>query len=459
MFENVGVNGLLDAMRDAQRDERAATARRLLATGRFAQCRLTELGDQHGNWCVDDWEAVAAEVGAELGITPSWASSQMHQGVTLIERLPLLGEVFATGAVDYRVVSAAVTRTALLVDAAALGQADAQLAERAPTWNALSRRRVAEKVDWLVVNLDPDAVRVARKADEGRHIDIAPRDHGMAEVSGSLRASDAAALAQRLDEVAATVCPNDPRTWRQRRADALNTITAGGTALACECGAAECPARTDGVAASKVVVHVIAEEATVTGGGVKPALIPGFGAVPAEAVRRLAKAATVRPVTKDFVTGNGYRPSAALADFLRCRDLTCRFPGCDQPAQRCDIDHTVPYPAGPTHASNLKLYCRKHHLLKTFYIGAGGWRDTQQPDGTVTWTSPTGRRYTTTPDGALYFPALRGPTGALPSAPPAAPATGGLALMPVRRQSRAQERAYRIERERGLNRARNVPPF
>ena len=39
-----------------------------------------------------------------------------------------------------------------------------------------------------------------------------------------------------------------------------------------------------------------------------------------------------------------YAPSRATADFVRCRDLTCRFPGCDKPAQVCDIDHTVRLP-------------------------------------------------------------------------------------------------------------------
>jgi hypothetical protein len=49
----------------------------------------------------------------------------------------------------------------------------------------------------------------------------------------------------------------------------------------------------------------------------------------------------------------GYRPSAALERFVRCRDLTCRFPGCDRPAEFCDVDHTVPYPLGPTHPLKL----------------------------------------------------------------------------------------------------------
>ena len=98
----------------------------------------------------------------------------------------------------------------------------------------------------------------------------------------------------------------------------------------------------------------------------------------------------------------------ALAAFVKARDLSCRFPGCDKPAEVCDIDHTIPWSTGgPTHPSNLKLLCRGHHLTKTFWTT---WHDVQQPDGTVIWTSPSGRTYTTTPGGALFFPQLGAPT-------------------------------------------------
>lgn len=36
----------------------------------------------------------------------------------------------------------------------------------------------------------------------------------------------------------------------------------------------------------------------------------------------------------------------SLAQFVRARDLACRFPGCDKAAQFCDVDHTVPWPVG-----------------------------------------------------------------------------------------------------------------
>ncbi|SPM40031.1 13E12 repeat-containing protein [Mycobacterium numidiamassiliense] len=53
---------------------------------------------------------------------------------------------------------------------------------------------------------------------------------------------------------------------------------------------------------------------------------------------------------------------------------------------------------------NLKCLCRQHHRLKTFH---SGWQDTQLLDGTVIWTSPTGRTYRTSPAGADLFPPSR----------------------------------------------------
>jgi len=109
----------------------------------------------------------------------------------------------------------------------------------------------------------------------------------------------------------------------------------------------------------------------------------------------------------------------------------------------------VPYPDGPTHPSNNKLYCRTHHLLKTFYTGPGGWTDRQLPDGTIVFTAPTGHTYTTEPHGGTMFSALAQSTGKL---------TGLMAvseesphrdvMMPKRKQTREQDRRDRINQER-----------
>jgi len=173
-------------------------------------------------------------------------------------------------------------------------------------------------------------------------------------------------------------------------------------------------------------------------------------------LREMAATAQLTPVPLPAPACEpGYRPSAALARFVRCRDLTCRFPGCDAPAQVCDIDHTIPHPLGPTHPSNLKLLCRFHHLLKTFYTGAGGWAERQLPDGTVIWTAPSGQLHTTTPGGAQFFSALATPTAQLVIPESHGPLQASRALMmPTRQHTRAQNRAYRIALERQHNTAR-----
>jgi hypothetical protein len=123
---------------------------------------------------------------------------------------------------------------------------------------------------------------------------------------------------------------------------------------------------------------VIAEQATIEGRGSTPGSEMGAdGLIGAELVAELAASARLVPLIHpvDAAPEPGYVPSKALADFVRCRDLTCRWPGCDQPASDCDLDHTVPYAdGGPTHASNLKCYCRTHHdvcdfLLETLLFG------------------------------------------------------------------------------------------
>jgi hypothetical protein len=140
-----------------------------------------------------------------------------------------------------------------------------------------------------------------------------------------------------------------------------------------------------------------------------------------------------------------------LADFVRCRDLTCRWPGCDQPAIGCDVDHTIPYAqGGATHAANLKCYCRTHHLVKTFW----GWSEKQLADGTLILTSPAGQTYVTTPGSALLFPSLCRSVGGMPAPeadPPQDYCAERTAMMPKRRRTRAQDRASRVATERRQN--------
>jgi len=457
---------LVDASVEALRLERAATARRLYAVAQLFWRREKEQPfSEREQWRIDGWDAVAAEVAAAQGISRHRASSQIQVAVCIWENLPKLAEVFAAGWIDYWIVQLIESRISLIKpdDRARI---DAILARTAKRWNRLSRKKVIEQIDAWVTHVDALAKRPTRDKDEDRHIGVGPDKAGNVEVWGSLRAPVGAAFDACLDALAATVCPADPRTKQQRRADAIEALAARADRMTCCCGQPDCTA--GAAVASPVVINVVADMATVHGKSSIPGYVPGYGALPAELVRMYVRSAKLQQVALPSELADcevGYRPSAKLATYVRLRDLICRFPGCEAPAEVCDLDHTVPWPDGPTHASNMKLLCRHHHILKTFYTGANGWSEVQKPDGTVEWRSPTGHRYITKPAGALFFPQFAAPTAKLKLPRPnrkSKPRHG--LMMPTRPRTRAAERQSRIDYERALNYKRlyldvDPPPF
>lgn len=73
-------------------------------------------------------------------------------------------------------------------------------------------------------------------------------------------------------------------------------------------------------------------------------------------------------------------------------------PGCGIPASRCQIDHTLAWEhGGETSVTNSAPLCQGHHTVKHH----GGWRVMQTGDGSLRWTSPSGRHYTVAPERRL----------------------------------------------------------
>lgn len=484
MFDN-GLRSASDAdvvtaITDLAREEARTAAKRVAAISELVRRRCGD--DERAYWACDPWDAAAAEIGAALGVSRGCASRDMFLGLSLRYRLPQVADLFLEGLISYRVCAAIADRTDLIQDAAALHLIDSAIAEHARSWGVLSAYKLEKAVDAWVDRIDPGALHQTRSRARDRDVEFGSRDDagGTTSVRGRLYATDAALLDRRLIQMARGVCDDDPRTTGQRRADALGALAAGSDRLACRCGAPDCPAADDDGRASSVVIHVVTDTdvttltpdpamsgedvdadddapgqqgtATLTGrGGVVPTPLL------AEYIRGGARVRNIRRPADE--PESGYRPSTALAEFVRLRDLTCRFPNCDVPAELCDIDHTIPWPIGPTHASNLKCMCRKDHLLKTFW---DGWSDVQFPDGTVEWTSPTGKIYLTAPGSRILLPQWNTTTSSLPPPGTVDPSRARTLMMPTRQRTRAQNRARYISRERALNDARvaerNAPP-
>ena len=222
MFDNDA--DVIDAMAEASRAESAAAARRLAAVGDLYARRSVEWADRN-LWCVDPFEAVAAEVSAAQNVSRGRAGTQIRYAQALRERLPKVAAVFATGALDLRVVSAVINRTGNVSDEA-MPAVDDALARCAPKWMKLSGPTLADRIDMLIAKIDPDGVRVPPSVDANRYVEVGPTVPGMAGIWANIHAADAAAFDARLDALAATVCGNDPRTAMQRRSDAVGALAA-----------------------------------------------------------------------------------------------------------------------------------------------------------------------------------------------------------------------------------------
>ncbi len=181
-----------------------------------------------------------------------------------------------------------------------------------------------------------------------------------------------------------------------------------------------------GPGAAKPLVHVIVPITMLMGLDDTPAELVGHGPIPADLAREIAAVGTWRRLLTDPQSGalldygtTTYTPPAALAAHVRARDLYCRSPICRHRAATADLDHTIPYPDGPTSHTNLYAGCRHDHRTKTL---APGWHVDQHPDGTVTWTTPTGHAYTSRPHDYRSEPGPDPPEPPPPE-PPAEPAS------------------------------------
>lgn len=235
--------------------------------------------------------------------------------------------------------------------------------------------------------------------------------------------------------MAQAVHPTDPRTAAQRRADALVALTNGEQELTCtcpDCGATASGATGSGAAAAvdsdtlpgdapntalpvgpRPTFHIIVSLATLLGANDCPAFLDGHGILDATLARDLVGEATRSyvhthgplpptdpppPAPARSTDGppfdrrsSGYTPSRSLRGLVTAGELCCTFPGCTTAVHACDLDHTIAYGrGGETRRTNLKPLCRFHHRLKTFDTG---WRDYQDPLGTVAFRAPTGHYF------------------------------------------------------------------
>jgi hypothetical protein len=216
----------------------------------------------------------------------------------------------------------------------------------------------------------------------------------MAWLSAYLPAATAAGIWNRTTAAArALQGPEELRTLTQIRADIAaiwllsNAGVAGDTCSA-------------GVPSPRAQVLVTVPVLSLLGATDEPAILAGYGPIPASMARDLVAegADSFHRVLIDPRDGapleigrTSYRIPKHMRQWLRLRDGKCPFPGCHNHSLDNEADHLLAWAdGGTTGITNLGQPCRKHHNLKH----STSWTPSQATENqTPGWTAPSGRHY------------------------------------------------------------------
>lgn len=328
-------------------------------------------------------EFTADEIAAELRIS-RWAAEDRLGLALALARLPGTAEALHRGDIDLVRARAVADAVVVLPDAEARA-VEIRVLPRATEQTPAALRQSLRRA---VLAADPAAARLRHeRAQRTRAVRLVPLADGMAGVWSVLRADHALAYLEGITALAARArAPGDPRTLDQRRADVLADL--GAQLLARD----DLPRRHG----RRPSLQVTLAATTALGLDDAPGELAGYGPIPAWLGRELAADATWRRILTDPADGTlvdygttVYEPPQGLRDLVVAKHRRCRGPGCRVPAERCDLDHVVEFPEGPTAEPNLGPLCRHDHRRKH----ESGWRVTRLADGTYVHSTPTGHVY------------------------------------------------------------------
>ncbi|OFI40110.1 hypothetical protein BIU82_02980 [Arthrobacter sp. SW1] len=369
--------------------------------------------------------AVAAEIATATRMSDRVVQRQMGQALELLSRFPGTFHALADGRISLTHARVIQDAGVSLVDSETVAGFEAAVLPCAESQAPNRLRRLAARE---AEKAHPEALVVRHeRAVAGRCVRVNPLPDGMAELAATLPAAVAYGIHDRLTQMAkkhteltasgagpaaalgtaASTDVGESRTMDQLRADLFSDMLLSGAPTG-----HDTPDRL--LAAITAQVDVTVPVLTLMGGkfsrsgkrrvkgrlGGAPAELSGRHPIDPETAKQLAGAASAwnrvltDPVSGAVLAVDRYRPGEDIKRLLTARDSRCRFPGCGIPTRDLDLDHTRDAAhGGATEAGNLAGLCRRHHVLKHH----SEWTVRQAGNGTLQWTSPTGRNYTDKP--------------------------------------------------------------
>ncbi|MBC9820752.1 HNH endonuclease signature motif containing protein [Terrabacter sp. MAHUQ-38] len=338
-------------------------------------------------------QVVTQEIACATGVGPAEVSRRLELA-TAPRRHRVVREALRRGEVSLYRALQVVTETRTLPDEL-VGDVATTVLAPAPDGSIASQRLFSSRLRRCIRAADD------RRSDErGRSAEAARTAYGRVTEDGmgtftvTATAERVIAALDRADAMArAARAAGDPRTLDQLRSDALCDLAIFGS-LGSQAGSfTSAPAAT---------VRIVVPFEVAAGLSDAACELPGHGWVTAAHARRImtAPGSVWQRLAVDVETGraielstDSYRPTAAMVEHVRAVDGVCRGPGCQTPADRCDIDHLVPWPAGPTSVTNAQSLSRACHNPKTARV----WTAARAPDDGIRWTTLAGRDYVTYP--------------------------------------------------------------
>ena len=398
MAETVG--GLVDAVAEVDRTLAKVSAWRAELIDQARRCsELSELVTAPvsgpGSGCASGWDArtlarkvLVSELACSMRVPERTVEALVAESEALMHELPGTLGALGAGLISYR-------HAQTLIDHASSLPVDARGAFEVavlPHAKKLTVSKFDRKARDARERVHPETIMVRHQKCAGdRLVQFQPARDGMAWLNAYLPAVDADAIYNRVSDMAVSLqAPGEARTLTQLRVDVfagllIDAVTPSGLGL--------------GVRAQ---VQVTVPVLTLLGRSEEPGSLEGYGPIDPDTARRLAGHAPsftrllTHPETGCVLSvgRTRYKVPKDLRRWLRVRDETCRFPGCNRGAARCDIDHGKDWQyGGLTEHANLAHLCKSHHKLKS----ETRWTVKPARDGTLNWTSPSGHQYSTEP--------------------------------------------------------------
>lgn len=290
------------------------------------------LGADHGDMEPNVGRAqhsIECDAAVALSLSRTVTREMITVANQLAWRLPAVDAAFTAGDLDYSRVRT-IALTLVRASDCTVSALEADVLAAALRCNA---RAIRENIWRLWISHDPEESAAAqnRAVSEERCADIRRGNDGIATLVSKMTMLEGAECDAILDELAGTVCSNDPRTKKQLRGYALLALCHREESLVCQCGTEFCPVATAAqfVAPRRApLINIHIDLDTLLGLNENPATLADGTVLDPELVRLLATDARWRALLSDmWDAAQAYqkedhdeKPDTDTADTSDCSD-------------------------------------------------------------------------------------------------------------------------------------------